>query len=91
MGSERKPCDGSRDGADFEDAIGCYQLKCRKVIPGWLWGWLSGIQGHAAGKGKAGILVLKHPRQEDNDALVILSWAAWRDLHGTSEAPNDNP
>ena len=78
----RKPCDGSRDGADFEDGLCCYQLKVRRAIPGWLWGWLSGIQGHAKGKGKAGVLVLKKPRQEDADAVVVLSWQAWVELHG---------
>ena len=83
VGVERKPCDGSRESADFEDGIACYQLKVRKVLPTWLWGWLSGIQGHANGKGKAGVLVLKKPRMEDRDAIVLLSWAQWLDLHGT--------
>lgn len=83
VGVERKPCDGSRDTADFEDAIACYQLKVRAVIPVWLWRWLAGIQGTAKGKDKAGVLVLKHPRQDDADAVVILSWKDWVDLHGT--------
>lgn len=83
VGNERKPCDGTRDGADFEDGLACYQLKVRKSIPGWLWGWLDGIQGHALGKGKAGVLVLKKPRQQDSEAVVVLSWQAWVDLHGT--------
>jgi len=83
VGSERKPCDGTRDGADFEDGLCCYQLKVRRAIPGWLWGWLSGIQGHAGTKGKAGVLVLKKPRGQDSDAVVLLSWQAWCDLHGT--------
>lgn len=83
VGQERKPCDGTRDGADFEDAIACYQLKVRKSIPSWLWRWLSGIVGHATPKGKAGCLVLKHPRQLDEDALVVLPWRAWVALHGS--------
>ena len=82
VGQERKPCDGSRDGADFEDAIACYQLKVRKSIPAWLWRWLSGIVSQAAPKGKAGCLVLKHPRQPDEDALVVLPWREWVALHG---------
>lgn len=82
VGSERKPCDGSRAGADFEDGIACYQLKVRRSIPGWLWDWLSGIQGNAQSKGKAGVLVLKAPRQQDEDALVVLSWKHWVELHG---------
>lgn len=82
VGSERIPVTGERHGADFSDGITCYQLKVRKSIPGWLWTWLEGIQGHAKGKGKAGALVLKLPRQRDEDALVILSWRDWVALHG---------
>lgn len=86
VGHERKPCDGSRAGADFEDGVACYQLKVRRSIPGWLWEWLGGIQGTAKGKGKAGVLVLKHPRQRDEDAVVVLSWADWVELHGRPSA-----
>ena len=89
VGSERKPCDGSRDGADFSDALACYQLKVRNVIPGWLWTWLSGIQATAAKSNRCGILVLKHPRQQDNDALVILSWREWVSLHGDARAGSE--
>lgn len=82
VGVERKPCDGSRAGADFEDAIACYQLKVRKAIPSWLWDWMSGIQGTAKAKGKLGVLVLKHPRQRDSDALVVLRWGDWVEIVG---------
>lgn len=34
-------------------------------------------------KGKAGVLVLNHPRQDRAEALVVLTWKDWRDLHGT--------
>jgi hypothetical protein len=84
VGCERKPCDGSRDGADFSDALCDYQLKVRKAIPSWLWGWLSGIQGTAQRSDKCGVLVLKHPRQQDEDALVVLSWKDWTALHGST-------
>lgn len=83
VGSERKPCDGSRDGADFADGIACYQLKVRRSIPAWLWTWLTGIQGTARATNRAGVLVLKHPRQEDTDAVVVLSWRDWVSLHGS--------
>lgn len=86
VGCERIPVTGERCGADFTDAIACYQLKVRKAIPSWLWDWLSGIQGHAATKGKAGVLVLKRPREKDEDAIVILSWREWVTLHGRPEA-----
>ena len=82
VGTERKPCDGSRNGADFADGVACYQLKVRRSIPGWLWQWLTGIQGTAQTHGKAGVLVLKHPGAHDTDALVVLSWKDWVDLHG---------
>jgi len=83
VGVERIPVTGERCGADFEDAIACYQLKTRSAIPGWLWTWLSGIQGTATRKGKAGCLVLKHPGQRDSEAIVVLSWRDWVLLHGT--------
>lgn len=84
VGSERKPCDGSREGADFADGLCFYQLKVRRSIPGWLWEWLGGIQANAKASGKAGVLVLKHPRQEDTEAVVVLSWADWVELHGNA-------
>lgn len=86
VGVERIPVTGERHGADFEDGIACYQLKVRKSIPGWLWAWLSGIQGTGQRKGKAGVLVLKRPRAKDAEAVVILSWQAWCDLHGQPTA-----
>ena len=85
VGSRRKPCDGSRDGADFEDGLCAYQLKVRKVIPRWLWTWLAGIRFTARFQGKLGCLVLKHPGQKDADALVILTWADWVLLHGDAQ------
>jgi hypothetical protein len=84
VGTSRVPVTGiDRHGADFSDGLTCYQLKVRKAIPRWLWDWLSGIQGHAKDKGKAGALVLKRPRQKDEDAIVILSWRDWVSLHGS--------
>jgi hypothetical protein len=83
MGCERIPVTGERHGADFVDGIAAYQLKVRRAIPGWLWTWLSGIQATGQRTGKAGVLVLKQPGQRDTDAIVILSWKDWQDLHGT--------
>lgn len=85
MGTERIPVTGERHGADFEDAVGCYQVKSRKSIPSWLWGWLSGIQGNAKPKGKAGVLVLHQPGQSRAQSLVVLSWGDWVDLVGQPE------
>jgi hypothetical protein len=83
MGCTRIPVTGERHGADFEDGIAAYQVKVRRAIPGWLWDWLSGIRGNAEPRGKIGVLVLKKPRQRDEEGLVVLTWAAWVDLHGT--------
>lgn len=87
VGCERIPVTGERCGADFEDGLAVYQLKVRKSIPTWLWQWLAGIQGTAARKNKCAVLVLKHPRQKDEDAVVLLSWRDWVDLHGTPAPP----
>lgn len=84
VGTKRIPVTGlDRHGADFEDGIACYQLKVRKAIPLWLWDWLGGIVWNGATKQKAGVLVLKRPNQRDEDALVVLTWKAWTELHGS--------
>lgn len=90
VGSERKPCDGTRDGADFEDSLAVYQLKVRAAIPGWLWNWLTGIRSTAAKTRRVGVLVLKHPRRHDDGALVVLTWRDWVDLHGDATKARRN-
>lgn len=89
VGSERIPVTGERHGADFEDGVAVYQLKVRKAIPAWLWEWLTGIQGTGLRKRKAGVLVLKRPRERDADAVVVLSWRDWCDLHGVPRTDAD--
>jgi hypothetical protein len=86
VGSERIPVTGERDGADFSDGIACYQLKVRRMLPAWLWGWLGGIRGTATAQGKIGVLVLRVPRMRDEDALVVLTWRDWVALHGDSRS-----
>ena len=84
VGSERIPADGTREGTDFTDSIACYQLKVRRSIPKWLWSWLTGIQRFGEShRNRVGVLVLKHPGMRDTDAVVILSWKDWVDLHGS--------
>ena len=53
---------------------------CRMKKPTCCWPSVPALVG-----GKAGVLVLKHPGQKDTDALVVLSWADWVDLHGVPE------
>ena len=84
VGTERIPVTGERAGSDFTDAIACYQLKVRRMLPAWLWSWLGGIQGTATKQGRIGVLVLRVPRMRDDDALVILSWRDWVALHGAA-------
>lgn len=89
VGTERIPVTGERHGSDFTDGIACYQLKVRRMLPAWLWAWLGGIQDTGRKQGKAGVLVLKLPRARDEEALVILSWRDWVDLHGDGRRRDD--
>jgi len=82
VGTERIPVTGERDGADCATSMFCFQFKLRRVFPSWLWIWLDGIATKATLDGKIGALVLKRPRQLDDDAVVILRWRDWVDLHG---------
>jgi hypothetical protein len=88
MGVERIPVTGERDGADCATSLFCIQLKLRRSLPRWLWTWLNGIVGNAEAAGKIGVLVLKKPHQRDVDALVVLRWGDWVQLHG-SQPPED--
>lgn len=90
LGVERIPVTGERHGADFEDGIACYQLKSRRSIPRWLWGWLSGIQGTARTKDKCGVLLLHLPGQERGDALVVLSFKDWQEIVGVTAKEADS-
>ena len=84
-GTERIAVTGERHGADAANELFAFQFKLRRVLPAYLWEWLSGIRGNAARSGKVGVLVVKRPRQKDTDALVILSWGDWVQLHGRIE------
>ena len=86
MGCERIPVTGERDGEDFQTPMFAFQLKVRKMLPLWLWTWLSGVVGKAQETNRVGVLVLKMPGQQDTDALVILRWSDWCDLHGSITA-----
>jgi hypothetical protein len=83
MGVERQPVTGERNGADnAPHPRFCFQFKLRRLIPTWLFTWLAGITSTASRDGKVGVLVLKRPRMEDGDAVVVLRWRDWVDLHG---------
>ena len=85
MGVERQPVTGERAGADnAPHPLFCFQFKLRRALPRWAWEWLAGIVATAARDGKIGVLVVKRPRQRDDEALVVLRWADWVALHGSS-------
>ncbi len=83
MGVERQAVTGERHGADNQPHERfCFQFKLRRALPRWAWDWLAGIVATAQRDGKIGVLVVKRPRQQDTDALVILRWDDWVALHG---------
>jgi hypothetical protein len=86
LGGQRIPVTGiDRDGADVVTPLFFCQVKLRKCLPAWLWGWLGGIRSTAKPAGKVGILILKKPRQDDVDGLVVMSYGDFVDLHGKVE------
>lgn len=92
VGTRRIPVTGiDRHGADFQDDMFAYQAKLRKVIPSWLFDWLGGIRGKAAESRRTGVLILKRPGMLDRDALVVVTWADWLELHGAPRAADMTP
>jgi hypothetical protein len=86
LGGRRIPVTGiDRHGADVVTSMFHCQLKLRKALPAWLFQWLDGIVADAKPAGKVGILLLRKPRQEDADALVVMRYSDFRDLHGSVE------
>ena len=84
MGTRRIPVTGERLGADARTSMFSFQFKRRRIIPTYLGAWLAGICKTAARDGTIGVLVVNRPGANDKDALVILRWRDWLDLHGPS-------
>ena len=83
VGETRIPVTGERAGRDFGTrGPFAYQLKTRKSSPVWLFAWLSGIVGTARETDQVGVLVLNRRRARRGEALVVLRWTDWVDLHG---------
>lgn len=83
-GVERKPNTGERDGSDaMPHPMFALQMKLRKAIPKCIREWTDGISRTAARDRKIGVLIVKEPRKRDDDALVILRYRDWVDLHGS--------
>jgi hypothetical protein len=82
-GGKRIPVTGERQGADVGHEVFSFQLKVRKALPDWLFGYLGGICRRAKENGTIGVLILNRPRRPRKDALVIVRWGDWCDLVGT--------
>jgi hypothetical protein len=72
VGTSRIAVTGERHAADFVGGRCAYQLKVRRSLPRWLFGWLDGICGDARRREQIGVLILNLPRRPRRDALVIL-------------------
>lgn len=83
-GVERQPVTGERDGSDAkEHPVFCFQMKLRKAIPKCIREWSDSIHRSAQKAGKCGVLIVKEPGKHDENALVIVRYGDWIDLHGT--------
>lgn len=83
-GGKRVPVTGlDRNGEDVVTPMFGIQCKLRKSLPQWLFTWMDGICGVAQTNNRIGVLVLRTPRMKDADALVVLKYSDFVDLHGT--------
>ena len=89
-GVERQPVTGERDGSDaMPHALFCFQMKLRKSIPKCIREWSDSIHRSAQRAGKIGILIVKEPGLHDENALVVVRYRDWVDLHGTKDVPTE--
>ncbi len=69
--------------------VRCSNLACRRLIPrgegrrcpGYLRDWLAGIVAAGEQCGLVGVVVWKPKRTPDRDALVVVRFRNWCDLH----------
>ena len=84
-GVERQPVTGERDGSDCQEhPMFVLQMKLRKAIPKSIREWSDSIHRTAQRVKKIGVLIVKEPGKLDDNALVIVRYRDWVDLHGTS-------
>ena len=88
-GGRRIPVTGERDGQDVEAGMFFYQAKLRKAIPKCIREWSDSIHRAATKGGKVGVLVIKEPGKHDDNALVIVRYRDWVDLHGSVRSAED--
>ncbi len=94
VGGRRIPVTGERNGVDVDAGPFVYQVKLRRGVPGYLRDWLRGITGQAETLDRlgdearpmssvcTGVVVWKAPGDRDEDAVVVLRFRDWVDLHG---------
>lgn len=66
----------------MDHPVFCLQMKLRRAIPKCIRQWSDGIADLARRQRKVGILIVKEPRLHDDNALVILRYRDWVELHG---------
>lgn len=92
VGTRRIPVTGERDGADFETGMFVYSAKHRaSQYPLTVARWLERVVIRALSRSpeKVGVLVIGKPRAPYDDAIVVLRWKDWRELHGCKPADDD--
>lgn len=90
LGGRRIPVSGiDRDGADVLTPLFAVQVKVRKALPSWLWGWLAGICS-TAGEGRVGVLILRRPRERKAEGLVVMTYKDFVALHGKVGAESED-
>jgi NAD-dependent SIR2 family protein deacetylase len=85
-GVERQPITGERDGSDSQEhPVFVFQMKLRKAIPKCIREWSDSIHRAAQRAEKIGILIVKEPGKHDDNALVIVRYRDWVELHGSTQ------
>lgn len=89
VGTERIPVTGERDGADFETPLFLYQAKFRKgAVPKTLSEWVDRARTKARFTGRTAVVVVRRHRRSRMEAMVLLTWADWLELHGNRTSPD---
>jgi hypothetical protein len=89
-GVERQPVTGERDGSDCkEHPVFVFQVKLRKAVPKTIRDWSDSIHRAAQRQQKTGVLIVKEPGKHDDNALVIVRYRDWVELHGTPKEPEE--
>lgn len=85
----RRPVTGiDRNDGDVFTPMFEFQIKLRDGQPDYLLRWLDGICATASARNRIGVVVWKQPGsgKPDGEALVIMRWKDFVDLHGNEPA-----